>query len=157
MSRSEDPNDDPYVVIEKKGGGIAPFLVGLAVGAGLALLFAPQSGAETRRYIRRRARRAAEQMRATAEDLGDSVREKVDHVKRRAEDVIDHARETVDREKRHAKDAVRTGRDAARVAREELESRLAETKAGARATADALRSARRTTATAGDDEDDSGV
>ena len=63
MSRNEPLDDDPYVVIEKKGGSIAPFLVGLAVGAGLALLFAPQSGAETRRYIRRRARRAAEHLR----------------------------------------------------------------------------------------------
>jgi len=157
MSRNEQLDDDPYVVIEKKGGSIAPFLVGLAVGAGLALLFAPQSGAETRRFIRRRARRAAETMRATAEDLGDSVRDKVDHVKHRVEDTIDHAREAVAREKRHAKDSIRTGRDAARAAREELESRLAETKAGARATADALRSARRTTATAGDDEDESGI
>jgi len=157
MSRNDDYNDDPYMVIEKKGGSIAPFLVGLAVGAGLALLFAPQSGAETRRFIRRRARRAGEAMRATAEDLGDNVRDQVDHVKRRVEDTVDHVRETVDRGKRHAKDAVRTGRDAARVARDELEARLAETRAGARATADALRSARRTTATAGDDEEDSGV
>lgn len=158
MSRNDDPNDDPYVVIEKTGGSIAPFLVGLAVGAGLALLFAPQSGAETRRFIRRRARRAGEQMRTAAEDLGDDVRDKVDHLKHRVEDSIDHVRDTVQREKRHAKDAVRTGRDAARAAREELESRLSDTKANVRATAEAIRSARRTTATAGDDlDDDTGV
>jgi hypothetical protein len=55
------------------------------------------------------------------------------------------------------RDTVRAGRDAARVAREELEARLAEAKAGARGGADAVR-ARHTTATAGDElEDEAGA
>jgi gas vesicle protein len=41
-----------------------------AVGAGIALLFAPQSGARTRRMIRRK-----------AEDLGDGARKVYDSVK----------------------------------------------------------------------------
>jgi gas vesicle protein len=147
MSRN-DETDDPYVVIEKRGGGIAPFLVGLAVGAGLALLLAPQSGAETRRMIKRRARRAADSMRDAAGDMADGVRDQVEHAKRRVEEGIETAKDALEREKRHAKQAVRTGRDAARAAREELEARLHESRAGSR----------RTTATAGDElDDDDGV
>lgn len=53
-------HDDPEVVfIERGEGGSALrwLVIGAVVGAGLALLFAPQSGEATRRDIRRRARR----------------------------------------------------------------------------------------------------
>src|SRR5690242_21199435 len=53
--------------------GATSFLVGLAVGAGVALLFAPQSGEETRRQLKRRARRAAHVARDAAGDLSDTV------------------------------------------------------------------------------------
>jgi gas vesicle protein len=36
------------VVVERGGSVLAPFLWGLAIGAGLALLFAPMSGEELR-------------------------------------------------------------------------------------------------------------
>jgi len=52
MSDYEWDDDEPIVVIEKNEPGIGTFLVGLAVGAGLALLFAPRSGEETRREVR---------------------------------------------------------------------------------------------------------
>ena len=63
MRHHEDDFDDEdgrYVVIERQDGGssIGPFILGAAIGAGLALLFAPRSGAETRADIRRRARKA---------------------------------------------------------------------------------------------------
>src|SRR5688500_19424263 len=59
--------DEPYVVIEKSEGSTGSFLLGLALGAGLALLFAPRSGEETRRELNRGARRvrdAAQGMRS---------------------------------------------------------------------------------------------
>jgi len=51
MSRYDFDDDDRYVVIENHSAGVGPFLVGLAVGAGIALLFAPRSGEATRRDI----------------------------------------------------------------------------------------------------------
>ena len=47
----------PYVIVERREIGVGPFLIGIALGAGVALLLAPQSGEETRRGIARRARR----------------------------------------------------------------------------------------------------
>jgi gas vesicle protein len=58
---ASDVREEP---MDREGnGGIRTFaaglLIGALVGAGIALLVAPSSGEETRRLIRRRARRLA--------------------------------------------------------------------------------------------------
>ncbi|HEY6825235.1 MAG TPA: YtxH domain-containing protein [Gemmatimonadaceae bacterium] len=129
MSRYDFDDDDRYVVIEKHSAGVGPFLVGLAVGAGIALLFAPRSGEATRRDIKRRAlrvRRAAEQV---ASDVADTVSDSFNDARRRVEEKIDAAREAVDMKRQQVQRAMEAGRAAAREARSELEQRLAETKA----------------------------
>ncbi len=138
MSRYEFEDDDPYVVIERHDGpSVAPFLVGLAMGAGLALLMAPRSGAATRRGIKRRAtrvRRAAEQ---AVTDVKDGVVDTFEDARRRVEEQIDTARLAIDLKRRQVNRAMEAGRVAAQQARDELEQRIAETKAayGASATA----------------------
>lgn len=129
MSRYDLDDDERVVVIEQHSAGATPFLVGLALGAGLALLFAPSSGTETRRQIKQRAmrvRRAAEQV---ANDVTDSVSETFQDARRRVEDRIDSARDALDLKRRQVRRAVEAGRAAAHEAREELEDRIAETKA----------------------------
>ena len=61
-------------------------LIGAAVGAGIALLYAPVSGKETRKLIRRR----AEEARDTVVEAGGQVRNKVAGA---SESVADAARE----------------------------------------------------------------
>ena len=51
-------DQQPYVIVEQQESGIGPFLLGIALGAGVALLFAPQSGQEVRSGLGRSARRA---------------------------------------------------------------------------------------------------
>ena len=62
-----------------EGGSARPFVVGFFIGgllgAGLALLFAPQSGSDTRRLIRRRARRLAAGAKDKYEDVKDRIRD----------------------------------------------------------------------------------
>ena len=62
-------------------------LVGAAVGAGLALLFAPGSGDETRRLVRRRARAvthdAAEGLVAARDEVRQALREKKEALRQR--------------------------------------------------------------------------
>ncbi|HEX8983917.1 MAG TPA: YtxH domain-containing protein [Bryobacteraceae bacterium] len=48
-------------------------LVGAGVGAGIALLYAPKTGKDTRRYLRRR----AEDARETLVETGEQIRDKV--------------------------------------------------------------------------------
>ena len=88
--------DEPAVVIERRGGGagsgVALFLLGAAVGAGLALLFAPQSGEETRAQIRRGARR----MKRKARDLAEAGRDVVDDLQRQGRSAVKDARSALE-------------------------------------------------------------
>ncbi len=111
-------DDEPYIVVEQHSSGFGPLLLGIALGTGLALLFAPQSGADTRRLIRKKAQQAR-----------DTVADVVDEVATTVTGGIDSARDAVELKKRQISRAVRAGRDAAHEAREDLEFRIAETKA----------------------------
>lgn len=119
----------PYVIVERNEAGIGTFLIGLAIGAGAALLLAPQSGRETRREIARRARRAQDAAQGFVEDVTGTVADKFNEVRASVEERIGATLEAVDDKKRRVTNAFHAGRAAARDARGELEQRIAETKA----------------------------
>jgi len=127
----DDPYAErPYVIVERDAGaGIGPLLLGLALGAGVALLFAPQSGEETRRAVARRARRAQDAAQDFVEDVSGTVADKFKQVRATVEERIDATFEAVDAKKRQVTNAVEAGRAAARQTRGELEHRIAERKA----------------------------
>jgi len=128
----DDPYvERPYVIIERRdaGAGIGTFIVGLALGAGVALLLAPQSGEETRRAVARRARRAQEAAQDFVEDVSGTVADKFNQVRTSVEERIDATFEAVDAKKRQVSNAVEAGRAAARQTRGELKDRIAERKA----------------------------
>jgi len=128
MSRHEE---GPYIVVERdSGSNIGSFVLGALVGAGMALLFAPQSGKETQEEIRSQAKKLRE---AAGERLVEAQRELED----RMETVRDGVRERVDM----VKDAVDSGRDAARTARTDLEGKLERSKAAYKAGIAAAREA----------------
>jgi len=128
----DDPYvERPYVIVERHeaGGGIGSFIIGLALGAGVALLLAPQSGEETRRAVARRARRAQKAAQDFVEDASGTVADKFNQVRASVEERIDATFEAVDAKKRQVSNAVEAGRAAARQTRGELEHRIAERKA----------------------------
>ena len=129
MSDYDWDDDDPYVVIEQKESGIGSFLLGLAVGAGVALLFAPRSGEETRRDIQRKARKVTDQAQDLVSEITDTVGNTFQQAKSSVEGRIDAARDAVELKRRQVSHAVDAGRAAAQQARLELEQRIAETKA----------------------------
>jgi gas vesicle protein len=129
MSEHDWDDDEPYVVIEQNAPGIGSFIVGLAVGAGLALLFAPRSGAETRRDIQRKAREVGDQAQDLVSELTESVGNTFQQAREKVEGGIDAARDAVELKRRQVSNAVDAGRAAAQQARVELEQRIAETKA----------------------------
>lgn len=137
MSRYDFDDDQPYVVIEKhEDAGVGPFLVGLAIGAGVALLFAPRSGRATRRDIKRRAIKVRDVAEQTVTDVRDNVVDTFERARQRVEDHIESARNAVDLKKRQITRAVDAGRAAAEEARLELEQRIADTKASYQTTGD---------------------
>ena len=145
-------DDEPFVVIEKHEGGVGAFLIGLAVGAGVALLFAPQTGEETRRGLTRGAQRA----RARAQDFTDEMTESVTDRFRQARDQvegrIENARQAVEIKRQQVSRAMEAGRVAAQQARADLERRIAETKAAYQAGGDVARAGRAGATTTPDDD-----
>ncbi len=121
--------NEPYVVIEKSEGSTGSFLIGLAIGAGVALLFAPRAGYETRRELQRGARRVKDAAQGAAEDLTGSVVDTFNEARLQVEERIDSARQAVELKRQQVSEAVHAGRAAAQQARDDLERRIAETKA----------------------------
>ena len=132
--------EGPYIVIERDGGsGVGAFVLGALVGAGIALLFAPKSGAETQEDLKRQARK----LRTAAE-------ERVREAQRQIEDRLGEVREGMQSRLDGVKDAVSTGRSAAADARTDLEHRLQRSKAAYRA---GVQAAREAIAAEGDGDD----
>jgi len=133
------------IVIERGGSGqLGSFVLGALVGAGLALLFAPKSGAETQEDLKVRAR----DLKATAEAR---VREAQRQLDARMEAARDGVQARVD----GVREAVDAGRRAASDAREDLERKLERSKAAYRA---GMEAARKVAATVDpDDADEEGA
>lgn len=82
---------------------LSAFALGSLIGAGIALLMAPQSGEETRRQLRDRgmefrdkAEDTVEQTRMRAEkaldDVADRAKQQTDEMRSRGQDVIDSSK-----------------------------------------------------------------
>ena len=73
----------------------AAFTVGVAAGAGVALLYAPQTGERTRRQLRRSIEDAGDYLSDTADDVQDRAQDYVKRSRDVVEDLIDSARKAV--------------------------------------------------------------
>lgn len=139
-----DHDDTPYIVIEREGGGgMGAFVLGALVGAGLALLFAPQSGEDTQEEIKTRALK-----------FKDVAKDRVREAQTNLEGRLSTAREHVTARVESVKDAVESGRQAAVEARSDLEAKLERSKAAYRA---GIEAAREVGGEAPDDENADGV
>jgi gas vesicle protein len=76
------------------------FLVGGLIGAGIALLYAPKSGRQTRRDISKAAKRVKRDAVELVEDTIDKVNEFAGDVKDRVSDIIDRGVELSDSAKK---------------------------------------------------------
>jgi gas vesicle protein len=119
--RKQYDDELPYIVVERResGGSVLSFLWGALIGAGIALLYAPRSGQETRAEIglgARRLKRAAEE---AARGVQDNIAEAVDSVRSQVSGRVDVARNAFD-----------VGRTAARESRADMERKVREARAG---------------------------
>jgi gas vesicle protein len=78
------------VMYDEKRIAVA-FLLGGLIGAGVALLYAPQSGSETRRDITRTARKIRKRSGELVENAIDSVNDFIDDIKDVTSDVVDRS------------------------------------------------------------------
>jgi gas vesicle protein len=85
------------------GTKISYFVAGLGIGAAVALLFAPQSGEETRKQIADK-----------AQDGKDYVTAKSREIRKQAEDLVDQGKDLVSKQKARLADVLESGKQAAR-------------------------------------------
>jgi gas vesicle protein len=120
--------DKPVIIVERSSGGLGGFLIGLLMGAGAALLFAPQSGEETRRVLKDRSRQLRDDAQAKAEEWREQVGEGYGRARDRIDDGVQAARRGLRDTRDGAQDALDAGKAAVHSARDELERRLAESR-----------------------------
>ena len=120
--------DEYGTIIIEQDSGIGAFLVGAAIGVGVALLFAPRSGRETRDELAAGLERLRARADETVRDLQDAVTETVEGVRGEVTGRLDTAREAFD-----------NGRRAARDARYRIERGARQARAGVRAGIDTAR------------------
>lgn len=88
-----------------KGESFAYFCIGAAMGAIGAVLFTPQSGEETREYLRKNAKDAADQVKERAGKWRDSARDS-------ATDMMERTKSTLKKKAGMVNDAVDAGEKA---------------------------------------------
>ncbi len=116
-------DENEVTVIETEGGSSARwFLFGALLGAGVALLLAPQSGERTRRDLAKRAKQLRREAEERWDDVVDGVEEKGREIKERVEDWAD---DVVDEVKEGKRAIERKTADA----RDELDRRLSAARA----------------------------
>ena len=73
--------------------GALMLVAGGIIGAGVALLFAPQSGERTRKDITRYAKKVRRQAESAVDDFADTVSEMVETVSEKAEDILEKGKD----------------------------------------------------------------
>ena len=97
-------NDD-----NKVAAGALMLVAGGIIGAGLALLFAPQSGRKTRKDIVRYAKKAKHRAEDVIDDFSDSISDMVDAVGEKAADILDKGKDLAHDAKRDLLKAIEEG------------------------------------------------
>ena len=79
------------------------FVAGLGIGAAVALIFAPQSGEETRKQIANKAQEGKDYVAARGREI-----------RKQAEDLVDQGRDLVSKQKARLADVLESGKEMAR-------------------------------------------
>jgi gas vesicle protein len=88
--------------------GLMCFLTGAALGAGLALIFAPQSGEETRKKIKDISGKVSDEVKESYEKLNKEARKSIEQVKAAADNAVDHVKSFVEGAKEGLKKEIKS-------------------------------------------------
>lgn len=91
--------------------GALLLVAGGIIGAGVALLFAPQSGERTRKDISRYARKVKRKTEGVVDDFADAVSEMVETVSEKAEDILEKGKDMAYEAKKDLVKAIEQGQE----------------------------------------------
>jgi gas vesicle protein len=80
-------------------------LAGLAVGAMLGILFAPEKGSDTRKKISQKGEEYADELKEKFNEFLDGISQKYEHVKENVSDFVENAQSKSDEVKKDVKAA----------------------------------------------------
>ena len=86
---SKEERDEMENEQDDGSGRLAWFLTGAILGATVAMLYAPKSGKETRRFIAHKTQQGRDAVSDTAEDIADASREMFERGRKLVEDAAD--------------------------------------------------------------------
>ena len=101
-------------------GSLLLFLAGGLVGAGIALLYAPLSGEETRRYLRIQKERARSRVLDLTEGVKENLSEIIEEVKETIDKMIEEGIELTKEKKAELLAAIEAGKKAMEAERKRL-------------------------------------
>jgi gas vesicle protein len=101
-------------------------LIGSAVGAACALLYAPQGGSDTRELIRHKGSEAKEKVAGVATNVKQTVTEKADQIRSSTHDLVDRGKGFVETKKSQLTAAVDAGKEAYARKKDELQTEVAD-------------------------------
>jgi gas vesicle protein len=101
---------------QHESGNLSVFIAGALVGAGIALLFAPQSGSQMRGFLRDYAARAKDEL----DDVIDRGNDAWESARERGEEFVEKGKESLREAGRQAKGFADAGLKAVNEAKDEL-------------------------------------
>jgi gas vesicle protein len=101
-----------------ESGNLSAFITGALVGAGIALLFAPQAGAQMRGLLRDYATRAKDEL----DEACDRGTEALDSAMERGQEFVEKGKESLRETGRQAKEFAEAGSKAINKSKDELAS-----------------------------------
>ena len=75
------------------GKFLAGILMGVAAGAVLGILFAPEKGEDTRKKIKKRTNKMGDDLKAKFDEMADSFKKKFNDIKDDADEMMEQARQ----------------------------------------------------------------
>ena len=86
------------------------FIAGSLVGAGIALLYAPQSGERTREEIKEKAERTIIHMQKLEDDIKDSVNKLIGDIRSKVNQLIEEGKDVAEDKKQEILAAIESGK-----------------------------------------------
>jgi len=99
------------------------FITGSLIGAGIALLYAPQSGERTRQEIKEKAERTIIKAQKIEEEIKDSVNQLIGDIRSRVNLLIEEGKDIAEDKKQEILAAIEAGKKALEEQRDKLQGK----------------------------------